>query len=99
MMRFVLPLRAAAAVLAVGIAGAAVAPSAFADGHRDFHHGYYDRYHHWHPPIVYAAPVDPYAYAPPPVVYAPPPAPYAYAPPPVVYSPPLLGLGLNIRLR
>lgn len=98
MTRLAQPVRVVAATLVVGLTGIMASPAAFADP-RDVHHGYYDRHHHWHPPVVYGPAPDPYAYAPPPVVYAPPPAPYAYAPPPVVYSPPLLGLGLNIRLR
>lgn len=102
MIRPLPPLRIAVALFAIGMAGAAASPAALADDHRDSHrdfhgdrdHGYWDRYHHWHPPIFYgAAPVAPYGYgyAPPPVVYAPPPAP--------VYAPPLVGLGFNINLR
>ena len=50
------------------------------DWHRDGHRGgWYDRWHHFHPVPIYAAPAYP-AYYPPPVVYAAP-RPYAYAPP------------------
>jgi hypothetical protein len=65
--------RAGVAALALAFtAGALAASPALAEPR--YEHGYYDRYHHWHPRPL-PPPIYGYGYvaAPPPIVYAPPP--------------------------